>query len=94
MPVGITTRFPAGISTSTGQTKSYPADPAVALDGRGISPTSMPEGNIWNIYADLLTVPEDTDGPKERPALVIREEVVQRLEEFDKYKPVGTDELL
>ena len=55
---------------------------------------SMPEGNIWNIYADLLTVPEDTDGPKERPALVIREEVVQRLEEFDKYKPVGTDELL
>ena len=55
---------------------------------------SMPEGSIWNAYADLLTVPEDTDTPKERPALVIREEVVQRLEEFDKYKPVKTDELL
>ena len=26
--------------------------------------------------------------------VVIREEVVQRLEEFDKYKPVKTDELL
>ena len=48
----------------------------------------------WNAYADLLTIPEDTDTPKERPALVLRDEVVQRLEEFDKYKPVKTDELL
>ena len=55
---------------------------------------SMPEGSIWNTYADLLTVPEDTDTPRQRPALVIREEVVQRLEEFDKYKPVKKDELL
>ena len=39
-------------------------------------------------------MPEDTDTPRERPALVLREEVVQKLEEFDKYKPVGTDELL
>ena len=37
---------------------------------------------------------EDTDTPRERPALVLREEVVQKLEEFDKYKPVKTDELL
>jgi len=55
---------------------------------------SMPEGSIWNRYADLLTVPEDTDTPRERPALVLRDEVVQRLEEFDKYRPVKTDELL
>ena len=55
---------------------------------------SLPDGNIWDTYADLLTVPEDTDAPKKRPALVIREEVVQRLEEFDKYKPIKTDELL
>ncbi len=55
---------------------------------------AMPEGNIWNIYADLLTVPEDTNPPRERPALVLREEVVQKLEEFDRYQPVGVDELL
>ena len=55
---------------------------------------SLPEGNIWNVYADLLTVPEDTDTRKERPALVLREEVVQKLEDFDKYKPVGKDDLL
>ena len=55
---------------------------------------SMPEGSIWYLYADLLTVPEDTDTPRERPQIVIRDEVVQKLEEFDKYRPVGTDELL
>ena len=55
---------------------------------------SLPDGGIWDTYADLLTIPEDTDIPKERPALVLREEVVQKLEEFDKYKPVKTDELL
>jgi 23S rRNA pseudouridine1911/1915/1917 synthase len=55
---------------------------------------SLPEGNIWDTYADLLTVPEDTDTPRERPALVLREDVVQKLEEFDKYKPIKTDELL
>ena len=55
---------------------------------------SMSEGNIWNMYADLLTVPEDTDTPREPPVLHLSDEVVQRLEEFDKYKPVGTDELL
>ena len=55
---------------------------------------SLPEGNIWNVYADLLTVPEDTDTRKERPALVLRAEVVQKREDFDKYKPVGKDDLL
>ncbi len=55
---------------------------------------SMPEGNIWDTYADLLTVPEDTDTPRERPALVLRDEVVQKLEEFDKYKPIKQDDLL
>ena len=55
---------------------------------------SLPDGGIWDTYADLLTIPEDTDIPKERPALVLREEVVQKLEEFDKFKPIKTDELL
>ena len=55
---------------------------------------SLPEGNIWDMYADLLTIPEDTDTPRERPALVLRDEVVQKLEEFDKFKPIKKDELL
>ena len=55
---------------------------------------SLPEGNIWDTYADLLTIPEDTDTPRERPALVLRDEVVQKLEEFDKFKPIKKDELL
>ena len=32
--------------------------------------------------------------PRRRPALVLREDVVQKLEEFDKYKPIKRDELL
>ena len=55
---------------------------------------SMAEGNIWNTYADLLTVPEDLDEPRTRPKLHLREDVVQKLEEFDRYKPIKRDELL
>ena len=55
---------------------------------------SMPEGNIWILYADLLQVPEDTDEKREPDQILIRPEVVQKLEEFDKYKPIKTDELL
>ena len=55
---------------------------------------SMPEGSVWNLYADLLTVPEDTDEKREPDQINIRPEVVQKLEEFDKFRPVGRDELL
>ena len=55
---------------------------------------AMPDGNIWNLYADLLTIPEDTDEPKTPPQIHIQEEVVQKLEEFDKFPPVRVDELL
>lgn len=55
---------------------------------------AMPEGGVWNLYADLLTIPEDTEPPRKPNQLNIREEVVQKLEEFDKFKPVGVDELL
>ncbi len=54
----------------------------------------MPEGGIWSLYADLLTIPEDTEERREPQPIHIQEEVVQKLESFDKYKPVGTDELL
>ena len=55
---------------------------------------SLPQGNIWNLYADLLTVPEDTDERRAPDTIHIQPEVVQKLEEFDKFKPVKTDELL
>jgi 23S rRNA pseudouridine1911/1915/1917 synthase len=45
---------------------------------------SMPEGNIWALYGDLLTIPEDTEEPRQPVQLHIREEVVQKLEEFGK----------
>ena len=55
---------------------------------------SMPDGNVWNLYADLLKVPEDTEEKREPDQIYIRQEVVQKLEEFDKFKPIKTDELL
>ena len=49
---------------------------------------------VGNLYADLLTVPEDTDERRAPDTIHIQPEVVQKLEEFDKFKPVKTDELL
>ena len=55
---------------------------------------AMPDGNIWNLYADLLTIPEDTEERQERKKIVIQQDVVEKLEDFDKYPPVKTDDLL
>ena len=45
---------------------------------------SMPEGNVWSIYADLLTIPEDTEEPSSPPQLNLTEEVVRTLEDFNR----------
>ena len=55
---------------------------------------TMPEGNIWNLYADLLAVPEDIQEKQNPPQIHIRPEVVEKLETFDKFPDVKTDELL
>jgi 23S rRNA pseudouridine1911/1915/1917 synthase len=55
---------------------------------------TMPEGSIWNLYADLLVVPEDVDEKKAPEQIHIQQEVVQKLEAFDKYPEVKTDLLL
>ncbi len=55
---------------------------------------SMPEGSVWSLYADLLMVPEDTEEKRTPEQIHIHPDVVQKLEEFDKYKEIGTDELL
>ncbi len=64
------------------------------ISGERLTFHAMPEGGVWGLYGDLLTVPEDTDPIRRRDILNIREDVIQKLEEFDKFKPVGTDELL
>ena len=45
---------------------------------------AMPEGGIWSLYADLLTIPEDTEPPREPPHLLLRDEVVRTLENFNR----------
>jgi len=45
---------------------------------------AMPEGGIWSLYADLLTVPEDTAAPREPDMLYLTPEVVQTLESFNR----------
>ena len=45
---------------------------------------AMPEGGIWNLYADLLTVPEDTDTPREPGMIHLTPEVVETLENFNR----------
>ena len=55
---------------------------------------AMPDGNIWNLYADMLVVPEDTDEKRAPEQIHIQQEVVQKLEAFDKYPEVKTDDLL
>ena len=55
---------------------------------------AMPDGNIWNLYADLLTVPEDTEERQAKKKIHIQQDVVEKLEDFDKYPPIKTDELL
>ncbi len=55
---------------------------------------TMPEGNIWNLYADLLVVPEDIDERKMPEQIHIEPEVVEKLETFDKYPEIRQDQLL
>jgi len=45
---------------------------------------AMPSGGIWNMYADLLTVPEDTEPPREPTFLHLTPEVIRTLENFDR----------
>jgi 23S rRNA pseudouridine1911/1915/1917 synthase len=45
---------------------------------------AMPDGGIWNTYADLLTVPEDTDPPPAPGELHLTDEVVQTLENYNR----------
>ena len=43
---------------------------------------SLPSGGIWTLYADLLTVPEDTAPPRETQRIQLADEVEERLERY------------
>ena len=44
---------------------------------------SMPEGNAWSLYADLLTVPEDTEEPKIPRELHLSDQVILSMKGFN-----------
>ena len=45
---------------------------------------SMPSGNIWNLYADLLTVPEDTAEPESPRSIRLAPEVIETFERYER----------
>ncbi len=42
----------------------------------------MPQGGIWSVYADLLTIPEDTEEPRTPPPLNLSDEAARTLENY------------
>jgi len=45
---------------------------------------SMPEGGIWELYADLLTVPEDTAEPRSPRDIHLSDEVAETFEMYER----------
>ena len=44
---------------------------------------AMPEGNAWGVYADLLTVPEDTEEPRKRKEVHLAPQVIRTFTHFN-----------
>ena len=53
---------------------------------------AMPEGGIWNLYADLLTVPEDTEGREKEKKLHLTPEVISAFSRYNGRLFVPDDE--
>ena len=45
---------------------------------------AMPSGNIWELYADLLTVPEDTEEPRSPRDIHLSDEVAELFETYER----------
>ena len=52
---------------------------------------SMPEGNVWELYADLLKVPEDTEEPKSPREISLSPQAIQRMTHYNGRLYVPTD---
>ena len=44
---------------------------------------SMPDGNAWSLYADLLQVPEDTEEPESPRELHLSDQVIQAIKGYN-----------
>ncbi len=44
---------------------------------------SMPEGNAWSLYADLLTVPEDTEEPEKPPEIHLSDQAILSMKGYN-----------
>ena len=53
---------------------------------------TMPEGSAWSLYADLLTVPENTEEPKDPKEVHLAPQVVQRFTQYNGRLYVPLDE--
>lgn len=53
---------------------------------------AMPYGRIWGIYQDLLTVPDSTKSPEERPPLNLSEKAAGTISAYAPFKPEEYDE--
>ena len=50
---------------------------------------AMPDGGVWNLYADLLTVPEDTEPRREPGTIRLSEQAAERMEQYEHYAERG-----
>ena len=44
---------------------------------------AMPEGNAWALYADLLTVPEDTEETRPHREITLSDQVIRRIQGYN-----------
>ena len=45
---------------------------------------AMPEGSVWTLYGDLLTVPEDTKAPETMRDIHLSEEAAETMERYER----------
>ncbi len=45
---------------------------------------TMPEGGVWALYADLLTVPEDTEEPASPRSLILSDEAARTIGRYER----------
>lgn len=44
---------------------------------------SMPEGNVWNLYGDLLSVPENIEPKRDPREMTLAPQVIQRIQAYN-----------
>ena len=52
---------------------------------------AMPEGGIWQLYGDLLTVPEDTEAPENPRMLNLSDDAAETIRNYERRRGVCAD---